>query len=122
MVSQRELWAARASLPGGSESAAVSRALAYIDANFEQPVRVADLAAVAGLSRHHSSRVFSAAVGTSPHDYLLETRVLRARALIEDSRLPLVDIALQTGFSSQAHMTDIFRRQLGVSPARLRKR
>ena len=121
MASRKAAWAQRAAAAGG-ESGAIRAALAHADAHLAQPLAVAELAAVAGLSRHHFSRVFKAATGSAPHAYLVKRRVLRARELIEGSNLPLADVALQTGFSSQAHMTDVFRQQLGVSPARLRPR
>lgn len=121
MATRKTAWAQRAAATGG-ESGAIRSALAHIDAHLEEPLTVAELAAVAGLSRHHFTRVFKAATGSAPHAYLVRRRVLRARELIEGSNLPLADIALQTGFSSQAHMSDVFRQQLGVSPARLRRR
>lgn len=121
LASRRSVWTRRAALPG-PESDAIRAALAHIDAHLAQPLTVAELAAAAGLSRHHFSRVFKAVTGSAPHAYLVQRRVQRARELIEGSDLPLADVALQTGFSSQAHMTDAFRQRLGVSPARLRRR
>ena len=67
------------------------------------------------------SRAFKAATGTTPHQVLIERRVARARERLEHGTDPIVDVALECGFSSQAHMTSTFTRQLGVSPGRYRK-
>lgn len=59
--------------------------------------------------------------GSPPHRYLIERRVARVRECLEHGSDPIVDIALDCGFSSEARMTSTFVRQLGMSPARDRK-
>ena len=100
---------------------ALARVEDYLDANLGDDVSLADLAALVGLSPYHFSRAFKAATGLPPHRYLIERRVARARERLEHGGDPIVDVALECGFSSQAHMTSTFTRQLGVSPGRYRK-
>jgi AraC family transcriptional regulator len=74
-----------------------------------------------GLSRYQFFRRFRAAVGISPHQYLLRCRLDHARQLIlsEGQRRSLADIATEAGFYDQAHLCRHFRRVFGQSPGRL---
>ncbi len=74
----------------------------------------------AGLSPSRLSHGFAAATGQSPHQYVIERRMTRARERLETTDDTLVDIAFDCGFSSQSHMTDVFRQKLGVTPRRYR--
>lgn len=92
----------------------------FIDAGLDQPLSVQAMAQLLGLSEGYFMRAFKAATGKSPHGYLIDRRLAKARALIRDSTAPLAHIAHACGFSSQAHMTTTFKQRLGVSPAQLR--
>lgn len=94
---------------------------ALIDARLDEPLRLADLGGAIGLTRFHFARAFRAATGQSPHQYVLARRVSRAQALIAERRAPLAEIAFACGFASQAHMTDVFRTRLGVTPGQYRQ-
>ncbi|BAI72501.1 hypothetical protein AZL_018630 [Azospirillum sp. B510] len=104
----------------GHEPAAVRRARAYLDAHLDCPVELADLAAAAGLSRFHLLRVFRAAVGTTPHGYLTDRRVVQAKRLLAGP-LPLAEVALACGFCDQAHFNRVFKGRVGVSPGQYRR-
>jgi AraC-like DNA-binding protein len=94
----------------------LKRVLAYIDANFGEPVALADLAAAAGLTRMHFAAQFRRATGIRPHEYLLRQRIERAQQLLSQSRLPIVDVAFSVGFQTQAHFTTVFKRFVGETP------
>jgi AraC family transcriptional regulator len=79
------------------------------------------LAEESGYSRVHFVRMFQAATGRSPHNYLLNMRVERARDLLSNPALSLIEIALECGFSSHSHMTRVFRQFLGVTPSEYRR-
>lgn len=98
----------------------LARVIDYIDANLDRSIYLADLSDTAGLSRMHFAAQFRAAVGCSPWTYVQQQRILRSKQLLEDPRKDIVDIALQIGFSSQAHFTAAFRRMTGTTPARWR--
>jgi AraC family transcriptional regulator len=95
-------------------------ALGLIEARIDERLMLADLAAACGMTRFAFARAFRATFGLPPHRYVLERRVGRALALLSEPARPLAEIALVVGFSSQAHMTDTFRRIAGVSPGRAR--
>ncbi|WP_062381814.1 helix-turn-helix transcriptional regulator [Pseudomonas abietaniphila] len=92
----------------------------YIDAGLDRPMSVQDMANLLGLSEGYFMRAFSQATGQSPHSYLIDRRVARARALLRNARASVADIAHACGFSSQAHLATTFRQRLGVSPSQLR--
>jgi AraC family transcriptional regulator len=87
----------------------------------EADLDLQSLAAETGYSRGHFQRMFRVATGHTPHRYLLQLRLSRAQELLELGRMSLIDIAAACGFSSQSHMTTIFRQLLGVTPAQYRR-
>lgn len=88
----------------------------FIETHFGETIGVAELAAAADLSPYHFSRRFKAAMGVSPHRFLIRRRLDHARKMIAEGALPLSAIAPLCGFSSQAHMTTAFRAHFGRTP------
>ena len=78
------------------------------------------VAAQVGLSTFHFARAFKLATGESPHQYLIERRLARAKEALIYTERSLTDIAISCGFSSQSHMTTAFRRHVSVTPLRFR--
>ena len=95
--------------------------LDYIDANLDGDLAIQKLAGLAGVSAHQLSRAFKSVVGESPHNYVVQRRTDAARQLLLHENYPLADIAFATGFSSQSHMTTVFKKVLGVTPASIRR-
>ena len=62
-----------------------------------------------------------ARTGMSPYQFVISRRVERARALLENSDLPITEIALVCGFASQQHLTATLSRKLGSTPSRIRR-
>jgi AraC family transcriptional regulator len=93
----------------------------YIQAHLDQDIKLADLAALAGISPFHFSRLFKQSLGLSPHQYLLQQRVEQAKELLKNSQLAIADIALQCGFNSQSHLGKSFRTLTGITPNEYRK-
>ncbi len=100
----------------------LKRATEFMAANLAEPISLADIAAAAGLSRMHFAAQFREATGLRPHEYLLHRRIERARELLLHSRLPLVEIAFEVGFKTQAHFTTVFARLVGETPNAWRQR
>jgi AraC family transcriptional regulator len=92
-----------------------------IEARLDASLTVQDLAGALRLSTGFFCRAFGAAVGKPPHDYIIDRRVSRARALLQDTTLDLGMIAHASGFASHAHMTASFRKRLGITPSKLRR-
>jgi AraC-like DNA-binding protein len=106
------VWAAR------PRDLRVERAVQLLEHRFRERVSMAEAARAAGLSRCHFLRAFRASVGVSPHEYLVGCRLRHARRLIalDGSRRSLAEIAVEAGFSDQAHLTRHFRRAFGQTP------
>jgi AraC family transcriptional regulator len=86
----------------------------YVVAHLDEPIEVAALAKLAGRSPFHFSRVFSRSVGMSPHRYVVHRRLQRAIELAREGRSGLAEIAAQTGFADQSHLSRWVRRVHGV--------
>jgi AraC-like DNA-binding protein len=106
---------------GGLVRWRLKRVTDYVDSNFAEPLRLADLARCAGLSRMHFAAQFRAATGLRPHEYVLRRRIERARELLRDPSVPLVEVALSVGFQTQAHFSTVFRQLVGETPGRWRQ-
>ena len=98
------------------------RVALFIERNLAGDLTLATLAGVAGLSPSHFARRFKAALGEAPHRYVLARRVNAAKRLLLETEMPLAEIAVETGFSSQAHLTGIFGRAVGMPPGAYRTR
>ncbi len=92
-----------------------------IEAGVDTELSLASLAKESGYSRAHFLRMFRAATGLTPHQYVLERRLSAAQHLLRQPTMLLADIALKAGFSSQTHMNDVFRKRLGVTPLQYRR-
>jgi AraC-like DNA-binding protein len=99
----------------GREKEPVRRAREYIHEHFAEGVSLSQLAREVALSPYYLLRAFCAEVGMPPYTYLESIRIGHTQRLIEAGR-PLMEIAAETGFSSQSHMTRSFRKIIGVTP------
>ena len=79
------------------------------------------MAAEVIVSPRYLPRAFKTAVGQSPHRYVLARRIERAKELLRSTDMPVVDVALSSGFSSQSHLSNWFLREVGISPAAYRR-
>jgi AraC family transcriptional regulator len=79
------------------------------------------LAAQAGLSRFHFQRLFKAATGVSPSRYHIDLRMNEARRLLRETRMSVIDVALEVGYANPSHFARLFRRETGLSPSDYRR-
>jgi AraC family transcriptional regulator len=93
----------------------------YIEARLDADLTLDRLAAECGLSVAAFARAFCAHFGEPPHRYVVGRRIERAKYLLSATDLPIVEVALATGFASQSHLATAFRRQVGLTPAQFRR-
>lgn len=98
------------------------RAKDRMDAASQEEWPVERLASVSGVSEAHFARSFKEAFGAPPHRYLLTRRIERAKALLRDTDMPIIEIALDTGWNSLGTFGRVFRDVTGESPSELRAR
>ncbi|MBO6772902.1 MULTISPECIES: helix-turn-helix domain-containing protein [unclassified Thalassospira] len=105
---------------GGLSPVVKRRVFDFVEAHLDQPLTIEDLADVADLSAYHFARMFRKTVGEAPHKFVLRQRIERAMEMLRDDRASVAEIALATGFSSQAHLTTRFSHFTGLTPAKYR--
>lgn len=98
------------------------RALSFLRQNAAQPVRVRDVSRYAGVSRRVLERRFMEVMRCTPADEIRRVHIDRAIRLLVETDLPMAQVAEMSGFGSQAYFSDIFRRQLSLTPVQYRKR
>lgn len=91
-----------------------------IDAHIDGSLSLQEMAEVLGLSASRLAHAFKSSIGTSPNRWLLQRRVERAKAMLRQTSVPLVDIGLACGFADQSHFTRVFSQATGLTPARWR--
>jgi AraC-like DNA-binding protein len=106
--------------PSGYEPERLNRVLAMIDAQFAQPLRLADLCSAAGLSERTLARQFAQHIGESVGRYLVRVRLGHACRLLADTSLPVSVIATRSGFASVANFNRRFRTAKGTTPVEWR--
>ena len=92
----------------------------FIDLNYAKPLTVAALARRARLSRFHFIRTFRACTGLTPHQYVRERRLARARHLLSTTTMPVTEVCQAVGFTSLGSFSTLFRRATGQSPVAYR--
>jgi len=109
---------------GGMAPHKLRKAVALIDHHLsdEEEGRVAlrTVARAVRMSYFHFSRAFKQSMGMTATNYIAERRIERAKKMLEETELPISEIALRSGFSSQSHFTTAFRRLAGATPKAFR--
>ncbi|MCP4692308.1 MAG: AraC family transcriptional regulator [Desulfobacterales bacterium] len=93
----------------------VRMAMEFLDEDLSEKITLKDVADAVGVSRYHFLRVFKKAAGVPPHVYRTQRRIEAAKGFLRQGT-PLVDVALETGFTDQSHFTNKFRQFTGVTP------
>ena len=94
------------------------RVTEYIRAHLREDITLADLAEVANLSEYHFARLFKAATGTPPYQYVIAERMKEGRRLLRETNWPIAQVALAVGYESQSRFTTLFKRHAGTTPGR----
>ncbi len=100
----------------GIHNSKVLTIIELMEANLAEPLTLVELARFAGLSRRQIERLFRRTMGRSPARYYLELRLDRARHLLLQSNLPVVEVAVACGFVSASHFSKCYREFYGRSP------
>jgi AraC family transcriptional regulator len=98
----------------------LQQAIEYIHAHLDRDLSLEQVAGAINISPTYFASLFKRATGISPHQYVIQQRVERAKSLLTKTNLAIADIALQVGFSSQSHLTQHFKRFTGVTPKQVR--
>jgi AraC family transcriptional regulator len=106
----------------GLSNLKLNQAIELINENLCDSLSLAAIADELSMSMYHFSRQFKQSTGMSPHQYLMQQRIERAKHLLRGSNLAIVQIALDCGFANQSHFARYFRQATGISPRQFRQR
>jgi len=115
-------WWREAAEPGKGSGQGLDWAIRFCREHFREPLGVKEIAAESGLSREHFSRMFVAKMKATPAAFLRSLRLREAETLLRQTRLPLSEIALRSGFYSDRHLMRAFQRLHGNSPSNWRQK
>jgi AraC family transcriptional regulator len=104
---------------GGLTRQKLVRAVEYIQDQLEADLTVSGIAQAVGMSPYHFTRLFKESTGQSPHQYVVEARVRKAKQLLTTGKFTISEAAYHVGFVDQSHLTRHFKRVFGLPPKRL---
>jgi AraC-like DNA-binding protein len=109
-------WRSAPPTQGGLPAYKLRQAVEFIEAHIDQSINLERLAAGAYLSPFHFHRAFKQSTGLTPAKYIFQVRIERAKILLSESDLPLVQVAVHVGFADQSHFATAFRRATSMTP------
>ncbi len=109
--------------PSAAEQSAdtpVEQAIQYIRSHIGQPISVEDLASTVCLSASYFAHMFKRRTGFSPADYVINSRIERAKVLLVRTQKPIAEIAEEVGYSTSGSLINLFVKKVGTSPRQYR--
>jgi AraC family transcriptional regulator len=113
-------WQAQSRRPS-LEPRRLQRVLSYVEAKLGESISIEDLAGEACLSPYHFARLFQKAMGRPPHRYVVERRIAAAKEKLRTRHSAMAEVALDTGFGTQANFSRVFRKVTGMTPRQYRE-
>ena len=107
-------------ISGGRSKPGLERLADYIRENCTKSLTIEDMCVIGGLSSAHMTRLFKAQYGMTPHAYQINCRVEYSRAQLRHGRA-IAEVAVEAGFSDQAHLQRVFRQMTAATPGQYRK-
>ena len=105
-----------AARPGSLRPDRVRLVADFVEARLDGDLSLGELAGLLGMDVFGFSRAFKAATGCSPHRYVVQARIARAKSLLRKGTLSISEVAMQTGFATPSHFATTFRRLTGSTP------
>ena len=99
----------------------VLQAIEYIERNYKEEIKLEDIANAVGLTPVYLHKLLCKSTGQTPHRLLLEKRLTVAKELLAASDMSLVNVAAESGFSSQSYFNAVFKKYCGITPLNFRK-
>ena len=97
------------------------RARDFINEKFHEPLDLDEISQEACLSRYHFLRLFREEFATTPHQYLIDRRIEKAKELLRHRRMTVTDVCLEVGFESLGSFSTLFRQRVGDAPTGYRQ-
>ena len=116
IYSDTQRYSKQGTLASSIDTDVISKAVSFLDNNYHSKNTLEDVAKSINLSPNYFHKVFSAATGQTPYEYLLEKRLRTAKKLLLFSDSSLTEIAFECGFTSQSYFNYVFRKEVGITP------
>lgn len=100
----------------------IHAAIAFIEAHFQERIRIDELASVCGIERSYFSKIFRESVGVSPQTFIMNYRMGKAETLLRETEMPIGEIAAAVGYENPLHFSRAFKNARGISPREWRER
>ena len=100
----------------------LNRARLFIDQSYDLPLDLKQISSQACFSRYHFLRLFRQAFNKTPHQYLIERRIEKAKELLGSDGLRVTDVCFEVGFQSLGSFSTLFHREVGHAPITYRER
>lgn len=100
----------------------IAKALAYLEKNYGEPIGLTDVSDALSLNPCYFCSLFKTHTGASFNQYLTDLRIEKAKTLLVDTDLPIIDIAMSVGYNNQSYFSLIFKRQVGATPTVYRRK
>src|SRR5712692_7617337 len=98
------------------------RARQFMDESYDLPLDLAEISKQACLSRYHFLSLFRDTFDTTPHQYLIQRRIQKAKELLRVRSLSVTDVCFEVGFQSLGSFSSLFRKYVGQAPINYRRR
>ena len=120
LIKHYSAWQVKSESAGGLTRYELEKIEDYVSAHLNQNISLSEMAGVINLSQYHFCRLFKQSTGITPHQYLTQCRINRAKELLSKTKLTITEIAFEIGFSNHSSFTRLFRKYVGVTPSLFR--
>ncbi|MEB3216911.1 MAG: AraC family transcriptional regulator [Nostocales cyanobacterium 94392] len=103
----------------GLSKTQLNRVIEYIINNLDKDLGLNELASLLHMSPHYFCHLFKLSMGVTPHQYVIQTRVNRAKGLLLTGKYSIAQVAFMVGFANQSHLNRHFKKLVGVTPGKL---
>jgi AraC family transcriptional regulator len=98
----------------------VFEAITYIESNYSKNISLKDVSSYVNLSPYHFSRIFKKETGYSPYEFIIKTRIDKAKILLKQTNMSIKEIAFSVGFNCESNFIDTFRKSINQTPKAFR--
>ncbi|WP_396147329.1 response regulator transcription factor [Flavobacterium sp.] len=99
----------------------LKQSLKYINDNINEKIKISDLANQTRWESQHFNRLFTQYIGSTPYKYIMDKKIEKAKTLLIETKIPIVQLSFDLGFKSHSNFCSIFKKATGKTPENFRK-